>query len=78
MSVSLKAIILRFLKVALLITWSTLAIMLLGNVLIHLVFYLVDGTLVKFLSGIWVGILMATALISCSFFYVLFRGKMFC
>ncbi len=77
MSGSLKAIILRILKGALLITWGTLAIMLLGNIIIHLFFYLVDGTVDKFLSRIWVGIFIATALISCSFFYVLFRGKLF-
>jgi hypothetical protein len=77
MSGSSKTIILKFLKAVLLITWGTLSILLLGNVLIHLLFYLVDGTVDKFLSQIWVGLLMATALISCSLFYVLLRGKLF-
>ncbi len=43
----------KFIKITLLIISGSMAILFAGNFLIHLLFYLIDGNVGKFLSPIW-------------------------
>ena len=59
----------RVLKISLFAIWCTLAMVLIGSFLFHAVYYVIDGTTDKFLSPMWIGILVTTVLSSGSFFY---------
>ena len=65
----------RFLKISLLIIWGSVGMLLIGNIFVHAVLYIFDGTTEKFFSPIWIGILLATGLICGSFYLTITKAR---
>ena len=63
----------RFLKISLFAVWCTLAAILIGNFIFHGAYYLIGGTAEKFLSPVWLGIILTTILISVPLYFTLKR-----